>query len=205
MREIATTLTDYLMAGASLAAALGFPRRPAIFPARGPVLFFTGFALAALFGGTWHGFYSGFDSAEGQVVWWCSMVCAGASTAGLAVTGCELLGVRNRAALLMASGVFLAAFGAYTWNDPRFLLALLATAAGTLVCLTGLLRAARRRPPGAPAWLAIAALAISVGAALAQQAGLAVHPVHFDHNATYHVLLLPALGMFYAGLRRVDC
>jgi hypothetical protein len=27
--------------------------------------------------------------------------------------------------------------------------------------------------------------------------------VHFDHNATYHVLLLPALALLYTGFRRL--
>jgi hypothetical protein len=203
VREIATTLTDYLMAGASLAAALTFPRRPAVFPARGPVLFFTGFALAALFGGTWHGYFSGMETPEGRLLWWCSMLFAGASAAGLAVTGCELLGVRNRTALLAASGIFLLGFGVYIWDDMRFLPSLMATATGTLVCLAGLANRVRHRD-GADAWMAMAALALSVVAALVQQVGLAIHPVHFDHNATYHVLLLPALGLFYAGLRRIE-
>jgi hypothetical protein len=203
VREIATTLTDYLMAGASLAAALTFPRRPAVFPARGPVLFFTGFALAALFGGTWHGYFSGMETPEGRLLWWCSMLFAGASAAGLAVIGCELLGVRNRTALLVATGSFLLAFGVYLWDDMRFLPGLVATAAGTLVCLAGLANRVRRGG-GTGAWMAMAALALSVVAALVQQVGLAIHPVHFDHNATYHVLLLPALGLFYAGLRRIE-
>jgi hypothetical protein len=32
---------------------------------------------------------------------------------------------------------------------------------------------------------------------------VAIDRVHFDHNATYHVLLLPALALFYVGFVRL--
>ncbi len=43
---------------------------------------------------------------------------------------------------------------------------------------------------------------ISAGAALLQQAELAIHPIYFDHNAVYHVLQGIALVLLYLGFRR---
>jgi hypothetical protein len=55
-----------------------------------------------------------------------------------------------------------------------------------------------------PAWALIAAsFAISVLAAVLQQARVSIHPEHFDHNAVYHVLQGAALVLLYRGFRRV--
>jgi hypothetical protein len=37
-----------------------------------------------------------------------------------------------------------------------------------------------------------------------QQAGVAVHPVYFDHNAVYHLVQAVALVLLYLGFRRVS-
>jgi len=53
-------------------------------------------------------------------------------------------------------------------------------------------------------WTLIAAgFALSAGAALLQQAGVAIHPVYFDHNAVYHVVQAVALVLLYVGFQRV--
>jgi hypothetical protein len=52
--------------------------------------------------------------------------------------------------------------------------------------------------------LVLGGLAVSIVAAIAQQRGVALDPQRFDHNATYHVLLLPSLWLIYAGLRRLS-
>jgi hypothetical protein len=52
-------------------------------------------------------------------------------------------------------------------------------------------------------WTLIATgLAVSAGAAMLQQAKVAVHPVYFDHNAVYHVVQGIALVFLYLGCRR---
>ena len=91
-------------------------------------------------------------------------------------------------------------YAVLSWQDPRFLLSLIATVIGTVLCVAGLLR--RVRSPGS--LLVLGGLGISVVAAIAQQRGVAIDPAQFDHNATYHLMLLPALGFIYAGLRRLS-
>src|SRR5688500_10054476 len=92
MLEPATTLTDLLMAAISLACALWHATRR---PLHGPVLLFLSFALAAVFGAVWHGFFSTADASScGQrLLWWLSMWFGGLSAAGLALTGLELMGL----------------------------------------------------------------------------------------------------------------
>ena len=53
------------------------------------------------------------------------------------------------------------------------------------------------------AWTLIACgLALSVVAALMQQAKIGINPVYFDHNAVYHALQGIALVLIYLGFRR---
>jgi hypothetical protein len=61
-------------------------------------------------------------------------------------------------------------------------------------------QAIRSRDTG---WTLIATgLIMSAGAAMLQQAKVAVHPVYFDHNAVYHVVQAIALVFLYFGWRR---
>jgi hypothetical protein len=61
-------------------------------------------------------------------------------------------------------------------------------------------QAIRSRDTG---WTLIATgLIMSTGAAMLQQAKVAVHPVYFDHNAVYHVVQSVAILFLYFGWRR---
>jgi len=67
-----------------------------------------------------------------------------------------------------------------------------------------LLAAARRAISGRSiGWTLVAAgLLMSVGAAVLQQARVAIHPVYFDHNAVYHAVQSIAILFLYVGWRR---
>jgi hypothetical protein len=60
-------------------------------------------------------------------------------------------------------------------------------------------QAAHRTAGGA---LVLSGLLISALAAVLQQAGVAIHPSYFDHNAVYHVVQSTALVFLYLGFRR---
>jgi hypothetical protein len=201
LREPATALTDYLLAVVSTVCLLRLAR---VAPARRPwgaLLFFAGFAAAAACGGTWHGVTTAGTAGPAGTRGWVTLVGTGVAASGLAVVGLERFGWGNPPALLAGSAVFVVAYGAYVWWDRRFLVAVIASSAATLLCLAGLFQHLRRGGRGAG--YAMCGLLLSLSGAVLQQLGVAIHLVHFDHNATYHLWLLAALGFFYAGNRRI--
>jgi hypothetical protein len=198
--EFNTALTDFLLAALCAVFAGIFARAASRWILRGPIVLFAGFALAALAGGIWHGFFSARQDLAQAVVWWFSMLFTGVTAAGLALIGLELLGATRVRPTVIVVAALIGVYALLSWFDPRFLISLLATVVGTLLCIAGLIRNARA--PGS--MLVLGGLALSIVAAIAQQRGVALNPQRFDHNATYHVLLLPALWLIYAGLRRLS-
>jgi MFS family permease len=201
VREVATTLTDFVLALLSLACAVGLFRRNPATAGIGARWFFVGFGLATLCGGFWHGYFSAPGAAGERLVWWSSMLFGGLGSIALGVAGVELTLRRRLRHTAAVVGILLLAFGTYAWSYPNFLVTLIASAGGTLVCGIGLVTHVRFQPW--PSLLAIAGLLLAIAAGLAQQSKLALHPLHFDHNATYHLLLIPALVLFYAGFRGI--
>ncbi len=61
-------------------------------------------------------------------------------------------------------------------------------------------RQAIRSPGSGWRWIAIG-LVLSAGAAVLQQAKVAIHPGYFDHNAVYHVVQAIALVVLFLGFR----
>lgn len=202
MRELATTLTDYLLTAVCLLCAWRLARFSAAARFHGPVVFFAGFAAAALVGGTWHGFFSAEETLAQQIVWWLAMLFAGVAAAGLALSGLELLGLRAMRGPGLLLALLLAIYAILAWRDPRFLLSLTASVAGTALCAAGFVRRLRETDRRG-AILGLVGLGLSAVAALIQQQHVALDRVHFDHNATYHVLLLPALALLYVGFARL--
>lgn len=198
MTEPATTLTDVLLAIVGWAIFVGQRRSGR----HGAAIFFAALSTAAVFGALSHGFLSNAPAGLRQIVWWVTLVCTGATAAGLALIGLECLGLGTTRARLIAVLGPTVVFAAVVWFDPRFRLGLFATAIGGVVLAAGLIRQAIRHP-GHGAGMTAAGIAISVIAGILQQRGIAVHPVHFDHNATYHVILLPALWLLHAGTLRI--
>lgn len=200
MTEPATALTDFLLSGLASIAAVRLLPRTGDAPLIGAPVFFAGFAAAAALGGIWHGFANDEISLTSRCLWWLTVVCTGGAAAGLAGVGLEGLGYRAPRRFLVCAAAFTLLLAVYAWFDSRFFVSVIATAFGSLLCLAGL---AKRWAPGvrqAPL-VAAAGVALSLAAGVLQQRGLAVDPVHFDHNATYHVILIPALALFYAGNR----
>jgi hypothetical protein len=200
MREVATTLTDLLLSGLCAALAAQLVGRQSWRRLPGAAIFFAGMSLATLAGGIWHGFFSATPGEVADRVWFLSMLCSGVASAGLALIGAQLLGAPWRPALVLVTAL-LALYAIVAWRDPRFLVALLASALGIVACVAGCVAGWRRGTRGA--WLLLAGIGVALVAAVGQQLGVAIHPVRFDHNATYHVGLAAALVLMYAACRRM--
>jgi hypothetical protein len=173
-------------------------------PRAGAVLL-AGLASAALWGAIFHAFFPDNTATSSGFAAWVpvvlSIVVAATAMLELALrTLMPRLPPRVRPSLVAtyAAGFLAVALlvdESFT-TIVRFYLPVL-----LLLLMVAGLQAIRHRSAG---WALIAlGLTISVGAALLQQAEVSIHPVHFDHNAVYHVVQGFAVVALYLGFRRV--
>lgn len=202
LSEPATLLTDYLLA--MVAGALGVRlARDAPFRLDGRGLWAAAFlagAVAALAGGTVHGFRGSLPPAVSEGLWAMCLVGVGFAD-GLLLSGIVMATLR---------GAWLRAGLAVTAAKLAFYLAVVTRsgltrhavgdAAATILLVLVLGLAAARRDPRLLGWMLLA-LGIAAVALAVQVCGLAPYP-WFNHNDACHVILAAALLPFYrAGLR----
>ncbi len=198
MTEPGVTLTDYLLALECGAFALWLQRGAVDARALRPafVLFFAAAALAALLGGTVHGFTGGEDSAGFRLLWPATLLSIGfGATAGWLVAA--RLALSAGAARHVALGAWLL-LGIYA-------VAVLGGAWEFWVAIAGYLPAALcmllafglewRRRQSRAARRGVVGMLLTFAAAAVQQLGIGVHVVYFDHNALYHSI--QAFAFFY--------
>jgi hypothetical protein len=167
LREVATTLTDYLLTVLCTVCVWRLVATGAAARLRGGAISLPGFAAASFFGGTWHGFLIVAQGLGQHLVWWLSTLFAGVTAAGLALTGLGLLGVKRERLALVVMCALLVIYAAITWRDTRFIVPLIASLGGTVLCVAGLVRYLRL-PDNRGAWLILAALGLSLLAAVAR-------------------------------------
>jgi hypothetical protein len=185
MNEPATVLTEY-----ALAAVCAFLGVRLIGKTSFWALAFLALALAALLGGTWHGFW------RSELLWKATTLLVGVASFGMLV-GSALQ--TTRGAVLRT----LVAFAAMKWalytvwmiRHDDFIWVVVDT--GAALVMVGALYL--RRFNG---WM-LAAVAISILAGVAQASGLRLHE-HFNHNDLYHVIQIAAMLAFYRGLKQAE-
>ena len=171
---------------------------------RAGALLMGGLASAALWGAVFHAFFpAGTSTPPGFLVWVpVALSIVGAASVMLDL-GLRLLLPRTQPRvrrLIVATyaagfaGVVLLVHESFSsivyFYTPALVLFLIAAGQEAL----------RGRDTG---WILITTgLIISAGAAMLQQARVAVHPVYFDHNAVYHAVQAIALVFLYFGWRR---
>jgi hypothetical protein len=199
--EPATTITDYVLGGVSLAWGRIVWRQARIDEVSAGWWWAIGFfaiALAALTGGTVHGFRGLLGPSWEAVLWKLSLFAIG-GFAFAAVMTAIAGGASRRWRPLVASIAVVALAGYVAWvaGHPEFLYASAASAVG-LGCLVGqqAIGWIRNRIPSAP-WIATGVVAAAIGAVI-QQAGLALHP-RFNHNDVFHVIQIGSSYLFYRG------
>lgn len=157
-------------------------------------------ALAALVGGTYHGFalYLG---GLGQAALWKVTVYSIGLTAFLMLAGATMACVarwQRKTLLALAAGQF-AVYGAWmiTHDEFRYVIYDYAPAMVAILVIEGWALASRR-DPAAP-WV-IGGILVSFAAAGIQQSGFSLH-AHFNHNDLYHVMEMVAVYLLYRGGR----
>jgi hypothetical protein len=171
---------------------------------RGGAVIMGGLASAAFWGAIFHAFFPAKTTTPPGFLAWVpvvlSIVIVAATLLGLALS---LLAPRlafplSRTIVLVYAFSFAAvvllvddSFGSIVrFYGPTLVLMLVAA----------VLQAVRTRSAG---WMLIAGgFAISILAALLQQAEVSIHPVYFNHNAVYHVVQGIALVLLYRGFLR---
>ncbi|MBI4637382.1 MAG: hypothetical protein HY727_13625 [Candidatus Rokubacteria bacterium] len=172
-------------------------------PSRGWLLLFFGAgSLAALAGGTVHGFFPDGGSAGARILWPATLGLIGLS--GLAAWGIGAsLQLQRRAArrLVAAAALALVAYaGALAYLTQAFVLAIAYYLPAALFLLVVFLLAWRRTQARE---LLVAALGLVTTflAAAIQLAGVGLHPRYFNHNALYHLVQALGLFMIFRGAR----
>ena len=202
IHEPAVTLTDYALA--LLCAAVvwllwrgrGFGK-----PRFWMVVFFAGAGLAALFGGTVHGFFDLEGTRENYALWSATMVSIGVAALGAWGLGARMVLREGLGSALigLATVEFLAYSAAVLAGYHDFEIAVLQYLPAT-VFLTLALAVANRRKPHRGYRIALFGMLLTYAGAAVQLFGLAAHPVYFDHDAVYHVVQAAALVFVYRGI-----
>jgi hypothetical protein len=182
MNEPVTALTDYALA--AVAAVLGVRLLQSN---RFWALAFLALALAALLGGTWHGFW------QSDLLWKATTLSVGVASFGM-VAGSAL--ATTQGALLrfivVLAGLKLVAYSLWMLRHDDFVWVIVDS--GSALAIVGLLYL--RRCNG---WM-LAGVGISILGGAVQASALALHP-NFNHNDLYHLIQIAALVAFYRGLK----
>ena len=204
MTEPDVALTDYALFVECAAFAWLITRRSAERRALRPwtVRFFASTALAALFGGTVHGFFAAETGSIGRVLWKASMLAIGAAALAGYVIGARLL--FDRQGTDRVFGIAAGLTATYTvvilFVSDAFWVAVAGYLPAAVFLLAGFLRAAVRAHA---AWARLGAggLIVSFVAAAIQQLRIALHPIYFNHNALYHLVQAVALVLLFIAFR----
>ena len=198
MKEPDVTLTDYALA---LECAVFCVLLLRLRPAHGPLrawwtFFFATVGLAALIGGTVHGFLPG-----NSALWIATMLTLGVTSLSGWFIGSLLLGMRwLRPVAVVLLGIYA---GIVLFVSNAFVVAIAMYIPATVFLLLAM---AARYATGRDRAVAIgvAGLILTFVAAAIQQLKVGLHPVYFNHNALYHVVQFAALWMIFVAARRVS-
>jgi hypothetical protein len=162
-----------------------------------------GLASAALWGAVFHAFFPAkTKTPAGHAVWALVALSIVLVASALLDLGLSLLASWIGAALrksLVAVYAIGFAITVVLLDDSFTSIVCFYAPTLVLVLVAAADQAIRTRSSG---WaLVVAGFAVSIAAAVLQQAKVAVHPTYFNHNAVYHVVQGAALVLLYKGFR----
>lgn len=200
--EPATTITDYVLGALTLLWAQRLWSASDNTAQRWWAGALAALGVAAVLGGTVHGFRAVLGVELERWFWWGALLCAGGFGYAALVTAARHL---PRAASRVVSGaglLALVAYAGYVWGEPEFRYAGFASAFG-LVTVAAAQAAAwlRQRIESAP-WI-VAGVAVSAVGFAIQRSGWGLGP-GFNHNDVFHVVQIGGNYLLYRGGRFLD-
>ncbi len=203
MLEPDVALTDYLLAAESALFAWLLWRPRVATAVRWPfAVLFASTSVAALAGGTVHGFFPPGASGWGAMLWRGTLLAIGVSALSGWYIGTSLIGGPRgvRAARIAASAGFAVYAVAIVVFADRFRVAVahyLPAAAFMVIAFA----AAYRTTPARELAMGIMGLTATLAAPAIQQFHVTLHPVYLTYNALYHLAQAAALLMIFRAAR----
>ena len=207
MTEPAVTLTDYALAIECAIFVIALSR----LSARDKdlcfwfVVFFASIGAASVLGGTVHGFFLAASSPGRRILWPATILAILVTSLAAWNIGAVLKLDERKLALVrrlaLAQLMILALVVLFVTS--KFYVGIIAYLPSALFLLYALLTRYRLRPDRGIRW-GVTGLALTLVAAVVQQARVGIHPVYFNHNALYHVIQGAALGMIFLAARSIS-
>jgi hypothetical protein len=202
LTEPDVALTDYgVTLECAMLTGLLFRREPARRGLRNLfALLFASAGVAALAGGTVHGFFLR-ESALGAILWRIVLLAVGLTAlAGWSIGGRLLFPERTARLVEVLAAVECAAYTFVVLAiDQSFWIAIANYAPSVFFVAFSFLVAYRRHGEG-PLLAGLVGLLLMIAGAIVQRLRVAVHPAYFNHNALFHVIQMAAfLLVFVAG------
>lgn len=206
MTEPDVALTDYGLALECALFAFLIYRQESGYPLRVSLsLFFASTAVASFTGGTVHGFFLDEQTLGYRILWPGTLIFIGVTTVAAWTIGSTILFSPRIARWIFAAAA--AEFAVYSlavlFLTPEFWLAIAAYLPAAIFLLVALSLAYYRRPQERKLLIGILGLALTLAGVFVQQAGIAIHPVYFNHNALYHLIQGVALFMIFLAAREL--
>ncbi len=204
MTEPAVALSDYALALEAIIFAwmLQRARTPRTRLQAWFTVFFASAAVAALCGGTVHGFYHDAQNVGHAILWKATLLSTGVTALATWAIAAELLSSRRIKRMILAAAfaqlVIYSVIVVY-YTDAFWIAIVLNLPAVLFLLFVVVVSYPRYRHP---ALLVIAfALVLTLCAALLQQLRVGLHRVYFDHNVVYHLLQAVVLYILFLGAR----
>jgi hypothetical protein len=206
LNEPSVTLTDYFL---TIECGLFAWWLAGISPAENMlqayfVGIFIALALAALFGGTVHGFFPAETSLGNRILWPCTMLAVGAAAyCAWGIGSTLLLATATANWIMLAAGILLLIYSVVVLFFFRgFGLAILHYLPAVLFATTAFAILTIQQMQWAPAFGFLGLIGTVIAAGL-QARRVAIHPIYFDHNALYHLIQAAALVLVYLSARTI--